>query len=159
MDFRSLIPFRTGSVDRPVDPFAVMRREVERLFDDFGRWPAPAMPEGLLTPRVDLAETAEGLELTAELPGVAEKDIDLEIEDGVLTLRAEHQAERKTDDKDRRWHLVERSHGTYLRRFQLPFRADEEKVKARFENGVLKVHVPRSAEASPKARKIALESA
>jgi HSP20 family protein len=159
MDFRSLIPFRSGLADRPVDPFTAMRREMERLFDDFGRWPGVPAPEGLLTPRVDLAETAEGLELTAELPGVAEKDIDLEIEDGVLTLRAEHKTERRTDDKDRRWHLVERSQGTYLRRFQLPFRADEDKVSARFDNGVLKVHVPRSPEAAPKARKIALQSA
>lgn len=159
MDIRSLIPFRAGLPERPADPFAAMRREMDRLFEEFGRWSPTVASDGFLNPKVDIAETAEGLEMTAELPGVAEKDIDLEIEDGVLTLKAEHRTERKEADKDRRWHLLERSEGTYLRRFQLPFRADEDKVTARFENGVLKVHVPRAAEPDRKTRRITVEKA
>lgn len=160
MDIRSLIPFRAGATEPATDPFTRMRREMDRLFEEFGRWPTIAGGlDGYLNPRVNLSETAEGLELTAELPGVAEKDIDLEIEDGVLTLKAEHRAERREEDKDRRWHLMERSEGTYLRRFQLPFRPDEDRVTARFDKGVLHVKVPRAAEQDRPVRKIAVEKA
>lgn len=165
MDFRSLIPFRTGHVEQTTgsDPFSMLRREMDRMFEDYGRsWqlpPAFSAGNGFLSPRVDIAETESGLELTAELPGIAEKDIHVEIEDGVLTLRAEHSAERTEDDEKRKYHLVERSRGSYLRRFQLPYKAEEDKVEARFDNGVLKVTIPRAAAQGNGGRKIEVKKA
>lgn len=162
MNLGSLIPFRTSAADRAVaaDPFSAMRREMERLFDDFGRgWISPSEFGGssaFLSPKVDISETQSGLEMVAELPGIAEKDIDLEIDDGVLTLKAEHVSAHEEKDEKRRYHLVERSQGTFLRRFQLPFAADEEKVSARFENGVLRVSIPRAAAEEKPIRKIAV---
>ncbi|MCS6986191.1 MAG: Hsp20/alpha crystallin family protein [Sphingomonadaceae bacterium] len=151
MDLKSLVPF-WGSAGLPADPFATMRREMERLFDEVTR----GLPTGggFLTPKVDVVETEEGLEIHAELPGIEANDVDLEIENGVLTLKAETSREREEKDDKRRYHLVERARGTYLRRFQLPFVADEGKIEARFDKGVLTVKVPRAPEARPSARKI-----
>jgi HSP20 family protein len=162
MALRSLIPFgRSGSLTRAedTDPFSALRREVDRMFDDFTQgWALPATlrGDGFISPKVDVAETDKGLELTAELPGIDEKDIDLELADGVLTLKAEHRTEREEKDETRKYHLVERSYGTFMRRFALPFEADEDQVEARFDKGVLHVFVPRSAAARAPARKIAI---
>jgi HSP20 family protein len=106
---------------------------------------------------VDVSENKEGLELTAELPGIEPKDVSIELEDGVLTLRAERSSERKEEDKDRRWHLVERQSGTYLRRFTLPFDADPEKVQAHFDKGVLHIAIPRPEQSRPQAKRIEIK--
>jgi len=163
MDIKSLIPFgRPTSVARgaEMDPFTAMRREMDRVFEDFTRdWSLPgpyAGAGGFLSPKVDVAETEKGLEITAELPGIDEKDIDLDLSDGVLTLKAEHKAEKEEKDEKRQYHLVERSYGTFMRRFALPFEPDAEKISASFDKGVLKVDVPRSPEAEPKGKKIAV---
>lgn len=161
MDLRSLIPFsRSAAPSRPgvdYDPFTAMRREMDRMFEDFGRG-VPALSQsfgnGFLSPKVDVAETATGLEVTAELPGVDQKDIELDLTDGVLTLRASHASEKEEKDEGKRYHLVERSTGTYLRRFALPFPADEDKVEASFDKGVLKIVVPKAANAEKPAKKI-----
>jgi HSP20 family protein len=117
---------------------------MDRLFDQVmgglaSPWGLPAAftGPGVLSPRVDLAETDKGLEVTAELPGIEPKNVTIEIEAGVLTLRAERSSERREEDKDKRWHLIERQSGTYLRRFALPFDAEADKVEARFDKGVL----------------------
>lgn len=157
-DFRSLIPFSRRSLARgDFDPFAGFREEMDRLLEDFGSsWPAmPAsMRQGFLIPKVDVAETDEGLELTAELPGFDEKDVSLDIHEGVLTIKAEHSEERKEEDKDKKYHLVERRQGSFLRRFALPFEADADKASAQLENGLLKVSVPRLAEPAKQPKSI-----
>lgn len=137
------------------DPLGSMRREVDRLFDSFARdLPTPAVPKGFLSPKVDVAETEQGLEISAELPGVEQKDIQLDLTEGVLTLQAEHQTEKEEKDEKKRYHVVERSRGSFMRRFAVPFEPDAEKVEASFENGVLKIQVPRSAAAEKQVRKI-----
>ena len=156
-------PARTES-----DPFTSLRRGMDRLFDQvmggFGAgsgfpWGLPASftGPGIISPRVDIAETKAGLELTAELPGVEPKDVAIEIEDGVLTLRAERSSERTEEDKEKRWHMVERQSGTYLRRFALPFDAEADKVEARFDKGVLHIAIPRPAQARPQAKRIEIK--
>ena len=135
---------------------------MDRLFDQvmgggWGNLPAAFTGPGIISPRVDIAESRNGLELTAELPGIEPKDVSVEIEDGVLTLRAERKVERKEEDKEKRWHLVERQSGTYLRRFALPFDADPDKVEARFDKGVLHVAIPRPAEPKPAAKRIEIK--
>ncbi len=169
MDLKSLNPFAQSS-SRAVtpttsngDPFLAMRREMDRLFDAFARdWalPAPfAVSGGVLSPKINVAETESGLEVTAELPGIDQKDIDLNLDNGVLTIQAEHSAEKEEKDEKKQYHVVERSYGTFLRRIALPFEPDESKVEATFDKGVLKVIVPRSAEAAKQVRKIAIKGA
>ncbi|MCU0946430.1 MAG: Hsp20/alpha crystallin family protein [Rubritepida sp.] len=154
MDLRSLIP--TG------DSFAALRRDMERVFDQFGRGfalPATATTTaGFLSPKVDVAETAKGLEITAELPGVKPEHVSLDLEEGVLTLKAERREEKEEKDEARHFHLVERASGTYLRRFALPFLPASDAVEARFEQGVLHVFVPRPAEAAKPVSRIAIRT-
>lgn len=147
-ELRSIIPFGRALPLRrgEFDPFAGFREEVDRLFDDLGTaFPAATARQGFMLPRADVAETDVGLELTADLPGFDDKDVTLDIHDGVLTVKAEHRDEREEKDEKKHFHLVERRHGAYLRRFALPFEADSEKASARLDKGVLKVSVPRMA--------------
>ena len=158
------IPTRGGTTEvarGESDPFTSLRRGMDRLFDQVmgglaSPWGLPAAftGPGVLSPRVDVAETDKGLEVTAELPGIEPKDVAIEIEAGVLTLRAERSSERREEDKDKRWHLIERQSGTYLRRFALPFDAEADKVEARFDKGVLSISIPRPAKARPQAKRI-----
>ena len=164
MDFKSLLPFgRSTALSRAAtdtDPFTGLRREMDRLFDDFTRgWAAPATfaTSGLLAPKVNAAETDKGLEITAELPGIDQKDIEISLTDDILTLKAEHNAEKEEGDEKKQYHLVERSFGTFMRRFELPFEADTDKVEASFDKGVLKISVPRSAAAEEQVKKIPIK--
>ncbi len=165
MAFGSLSPFtRSSAAARGEDdPFRTMRREVERLFDDFGgAFGLPAGGDGdgrLMMPRIDVAETETGLEVTADLPGLEAKDIEVDVSDGTLTLRAERREEREKADEKKTWHVVERREGTYLRRLPLPFDPDPEKVEARFDKGVLKIALPRPPEAQKKSKRIEIKGA
>jgi HSP20 family protein len=153
------LPTNPGA--RDADPFTSLRRGMDRLFDQvMGGWanlPAPFSGPGVLSPRVDVAETRDALEVTAELPGIEPQDVSVELDDGVLTLRAERKSERKEEDKEKRWHLVERQSGTYLRRFALPFDCEPDKVEARFDKGVLHVTIPRPAEPKATAKRIEIK--
>ena len=164
MDFKSLMPFgRSSALSRTgndSDPFVSLRREMDRLFDDFTQvWDVPAFSgsSGMLSPRVDVAETEKGIEIKAELPGIDPKDIDLDLTDGVLTLKAERKHEKEEKDERKQYHLVERSYGTFLRRFALPFEPDQDKLEASFDKGVLKIFVPRSAAAAKQVKKIQIK--
>ena len=139
-----------GSMSR--DPFLDLHREVNRLFDDVFRSGGTGGGGGAATmaaPSIDVHEIGDGLEISAELPGVAEKDIDLRLEGDVLTLSGEKHNERK----DERAHVVERSYGTFRRTVQLPFAPDPDKVSAACENGVLRIRLPRGTE-QERSRKI-----
>lgn len=160
MNMKSMIPF--GRSSRPArygsesDPFAVMRREMERLFDTFSSdWPMPAA-SGFASPKVDVAETEKGLEISAELPGIDQKDISLDLADGILTLKAEHEEKKEEKDEKKHYHVVERSHGSFMRRFPIPFEPDTESVEAHFDKGVLQVTVPRSTAPEKQVKKIAI---
>lgn len=107
---------------------------------------------GLGWPSVEVVETEQGLRVSAELPGLDEKDVELTIEDGVLTLRGEKRAE--TTDKERGY--TERSYGRFERSLALPFAVEEDKADASFQNGVLSVTLPRSAKAPERGRRIAI---
>jgi HSP20 family protein len=146
---------------KALTPFDAMRREVDRMFDAFsngelfGALPAAlAGSNGFLTPKINVCETDAGLEVTAELPGIDQKEIDLSLDDGVLTLNAEHASQKEEKDEKKHYHLVERAQGTFLRRIALPFEPDADRVEATFDKGILKVTVPKSAKAGEKIRKI-----
>jgi HSP20 family protein len=142
------------------DGFFSLWRDMDRLFDDLtrsSRAAASGTQSGVLNPAVDVSENDKGLEIRAELPGVEEKNIDVEYSDGLLSLRAERQFEREEKDEKKRYHLMEHSYGTFMRRFRLPFDADPGKIEASFEDGILRVFIPRPAGGKTSMKKIGLK--
>jgi HSP20 family protein len=106
-------------------------------------------------PAVDMKETEQEFVLTAELPGIDEKDVDVEVEQNVLTIRGEKKSEREEkQEKDGHWHVVERSYGSFARSFTLPPAVDGAKIKADFDKGLLTVHLPKRKESA--ARRISI---
>ena len=115
------------------EPFASLRRDMDRLFEDFSRgfgWGPPALAQMGTAPRVDVSETDSELRIEAELPGVEEKDIEVVLSDGRLTIKGEKKQEKEEKKQD--FHLVERSYGSFARSIGLPFEADPGQVKATF---------------------------
>jgi HSP20 family protein len=104
--------------------------------------------------KVNVAETDKAIEVTAELPGVDAKDIDVELRNGMLSIRGEKKAEK--DEKQKDYHVVERSYGMFERSFAVPDEVETDKVEASFDKGVLKVVMPKSAEAKSKTKKVAI---
>jgi HSP20 family protein len=157
---RSGTPSRTGY---DLDPFTAMRRDMDRLFDDM--WKGFAGGNGLASlgnggsaPRIDVKETASGVEVSAELPGVDERDIEVELHDDMLTIRGEKKIEKEEGGEEKGYHVMERSYGSFARSIALPYEADSEKVSADFSKGVLKIMVPRPAEVAAKTRKIEVKA-
>ncbi|WP_213981560.1 Hsp20/alpha crystallin family protein [Sphingomonas sp. dw_22] len=135
-------------------PLFSLHREVNRLFDDvfrgFGMRPFAGFDRVASWPRVELGESDKEIRITAELPGLDEKDVEIMVEDGVLTLRGEKRAE--VEDKERGY--SERSYGRFERRIALPRGIERDKAQATFRNGVLTVTLPRSAVANENVRRI-----
>ncbi len=153
MTFRSLMPFGRQETRPAEDPFAAMRREMDRLFDEMTRGfglPRTSFGEGVMAPRVDVRETEDAIVVQAELPGVEERDVEIEFADGVLTLRGEKKQEREAEEKERGYYLMERSYGSFLRRIPVPAEVDEDGIRAVFDRGVLTVTLPKRPEAQPK---------
>ncbi|MGK6319064.1 Hsp20/alpha crystallin family protein [Sphingomonas sp. DT-204] len=135
-----------GSYGREPSPFFTLRRELDRLFDDVVRgWNLPALggERGRGWPSLEVNETDNEVRITAELPGMTEKDVELSIEDGVLTIRGE----RRQEEGDQPRGYTERYYGKFERRLSLPRGVDEDKTEACFEHGVLTVTLPKGAEA------------
>lgn len=143
---KSLLPFGFTGDRKELSPFVSLQREMDRLFGDFSkRFGEPFAGDAF--PKLDIAETDGEIKVTAELPGVAEKDVDVTLRDDVLTIKGEKKAER--EEKDENYHLVERSYGSFARSIQLPAGLDADKVKARMDKGVLTVTMPKPAAAQP----------
>jgi HSP20 family protein len=154
---RSYLPSLFGRDD---DPFGSLFREVQKTFEDFSRRsPLAGFGSDMLAPKIDVGESENAIDLTAELPGVDEKDVDVTLADGVLTIRGEKKAERDEKDKDKNWHVVERSYGSFSRTISLPFDPDSAKVEAKFDKGVLHIHLPKPAEVAKKQQKIEIKKA
>lgn len=143
---RSLIPSLFGGTParQSGDPFVSLQREVNRLFEDvfrgFGGTPA-ALGENV--PRMNICETEQEYRLEAELPGVSENDVEVTLNDDVLTIRGEKQGERS--NKQENYHVMERSYGSFMRSVRLPFAASAEDINASFQDGVLTVILPKQA--------------
>lgn len=141
----NLIPWMLGRRTpalRGVRPFSWDVGEFDRLFED-----AWGVAEGF-QPRVDVAESETEYRITAELPGLEEKDFEISLENGVLTLKGEKRSEREESGKGYRH--VETVSGRFERRFQLPAEVDEGKVAAAYKNGVLAITVPKAERARPR---------
>jgi HSP20 family protein len=140
MALRDLIPFgseRRGVATRGDNPFESFQREMNRLFDDFfGGFGTPArygegVFGGAAVPRVDVSETDTEYEVTAELPGLEEKDVEVLLDENLLTLRGEKRAER--EERDTNYYLAERSFGAFRRTIPFPVEVDPDRVEARFK--------------------------
>ena len=149
MTLKSLIPVGSErGMTRPLsNPFSALQQEIDRLFDGFSRSFSGFAGRDMM-PSMDLSETDEEIEITAELPGLEEKDIQLNLADNVLTIRGEKKSEREENKKD--YHLVERNYGSFTRAVQLPEGVNPDSIKAVMSKGVLKVTVPKPAPAQTK---------
>lgn len=156
----SLIPFRSGnSIRAAYDPFTSFRDEVDKLFDNFFTH-LPAQQSGaqsVMDFRIDVSESEKVIAVKAELPGVEEKDIDVQLHRDILTVRGKKQ--RESEEKDQNYHLVERSYGSFARSIRLPFEPKAEDVSASFKNGVLSVTVAKPAKMVEQPQRIAVKSA
>ncbi len=148
-------------------PFEALRNQVDRLFHDFqtGFMQAPfsrRLPDieafwrrdlGLnVTPAIDIVEKDKAFEVTAELPGLDVKDIDIQLADGVLTIKGEKQEQKEEKTKDR--YVSERRYGSFRRSMQVPGSVDAGKIEASYKSGVLTVKMPKSPDAQNNEKKI-----
>jgi HSP20 family protein len=151
-------------------PFESLRQEINRMFDDFGwgSWPLrrsfsstePMMFRGLTRtgiPAVDLAESEKGYEITAEMPGIDEKNIEVKVANGILTVKGEKQEHKQEKKKD--YYLQERHYGSFERSFEIPETVDSDKIEASFMKGVLTVTLPKKVDAQKPAKKIEVKAA
>jgi HSP20 family protein len=174
-DTTSKLPVKTekapAGMPQAWRPFESLRQEIDRLFDDFGggfgRLPfrgslldlAPfrrSETTFAMMPAVDVSETEKAYEITADLPGIDEKNVEVKLANGVLTITGEKQDEKEEKKKD--YYMRERSFGSFQRNFQVPEGVDVDKIEANFKKGVLSVTLPKSPEAQKAEKKIAVKS-
>ena len=138
----------------PLREFSTLQNEMNRLFNTVFDAPAPAGNGGLRRwlPAMDLVESGDHFVLRADLPGLGEDDVNIEVEDRVLTISGERKAEHEVD-KDG-YHRIERAFGSFSRSLTLPEGIDADAVQATFDRGVLEVRIPKPEERKP--RKISI---
>lgn len=142
---RTLLP----SIGRFPRPLARFEREIEDLWERvFGEGDGWLIERGEFVPMVNLSETEESLEVTVELPGLKPEDFNVEVKEGHLWISGEKKEEK--EEKGKTFHRIERRYGEFRRVIPLPAAVDEEKIEARFTDGVLRVMVPKSEGAKPK---------
>jgi HSP20 family protein len=157
---------------RELSPFDRLRSEIDRLFDDFGAgpWRSPFRRDVFhvepfwrgdirwgKVPAVDIAEGKQGYEITAELPGIDEKNVEVKYANGMLTIKGEKRDER--EEKKENYYLSERTYGSFQRSFSVPEGVDPDKVEASFKSGVLTVKLPKTPEAQKKEKRIEIKRA
>ncbi len=164
MNIKELIPWGTNDVEKyKVDsPFVALEREMDRLFNNFRRsffdvapWRGEERFAGTLYPRVDVSETDEDIQVTAELPGLEEKDVEITLSHNILTLKGEKKSEK--EEKKKNYHWMERSYGKFQRSISLPAEIEADKVDANFKKGVLTVRIPKSEKEKKEVKKISIK--
>lgn len=147
------------------DPFETLRHGIDRVFDEFRHGSAfDAFPSffgelrgwDVHLPRIDVAETDDEIQVSADLPGVDEKDVEVSIGDHSLTIRGEKSVE--SEEKKRNYHIKERAYGSFQRVVMLPEGVKTDDVKATFKKGVLTVAIPKTREAKVGVRKITVQA-
>jgi HSP20 family protein len=169
MAIRDIVPkFGRGREHLPArrgewNPFSDFQREMNRLFDDFFSDFAPAPRWGgketavsaAFSPRVDVSETDKEVKVSAELPGMDEKDITVEMDDAAITVRGEKREEK--EEKGRNWYRKEQVCGAFHRVIPLPASVNGEKARARFRKGVLTITVPKREEQQTRRKTVTIE--
>lgn len=162
MAIRNLVPF--GKKDVPAKredehPFSLLRREMDSLFDNFFRGfdlePFESRM-GAFSPKIDVTENDKEIKISAELPGLEEKDIDVSLQKDMLTIKGEKKEEK--EDKGKDYYRMERSYGSFSRTIPLPFEVETNKVEAKFKKGVLSITLPKTAKAVAETKKIAVKA-
>ena len=134
----------------PFDELTTLRNRMDRLWSRMSAEDDPALANW--SPTADVVETANDIVIKAELPGIDAKDVDVRIENGVLSIQGQRNAEKETEDKGFR--RIERTYGTFFRSFVLPPNVEVDKIAATFVNGVLEVRMPKKEEAKPRTIKV-----
>ena len=167
MNIRDLIPWNWGKRQVPVrreqsQPLQSLQNDINRAFDSFWRgfdlpWPSTSSAWSISMPSVDVSESDKEIEVTAELPGIDEKDIDISLAEGVLTIRGEKKSEVEKKEKD--YYLQERTFGSIERVVPLPDTIDLDSAIATFKNGVLTVKLAKKPEAAAATKRITVRRA
>ena len=146
---------------RKFDPFREMEEMTQRFNRMFGRPLMPAHEEqeamqlAEWSPVVDISETPEAFRVRAELPGIQRKDVHVTLENGVLMIQGERK--REMEEKDEKFHRIERMYGAFVRRFTLPVSVDPKKVEAKVDNGILTLFQPKEPNGKAKATEIKIK--
>jgi HSP20 family protein len=169
------VPVTTDKTTEPAttaqawQPIETLRKEIDRLFDNFGQdfWRSPFRALADFEPlwsskpatsfAVDITENEQAYEIAAELPGMDEKDIDVNVVNGGLTIKGEKKDEKEEKKED--YYVSERRYGSFQRYFRVPDGVDTDKIEASFKKGVLTVTLPKKAEAQKPAKKIDIKAA
>src|SRR3979490_1592738 len=148
MRLRSLVPSRDSNTLMP-SGFGLfgLHREIDRLFSEFAQGIGNG-GQGNIVPNIEISETDKTIEVSAEMPGLERKDVEISIDDDILTIRGEKKVEE--NEKDKNVQHSERSYGVFMRVLQLPPGIDPSSVQATMSNGVLKVVIPKPAKSEPK---------
>jgi HSP20 family protein len=162
MAIKNLVPFGKRSIPAKREegsPFALLRREMDSLFDNFFHGfdfePFEAR-FAAFNPKVDVTESDKEIKIAAELPGMDEKDIDVSLQNNMLTIKGEKKEEK--EDKGKDYYRMERSYGSFSRTIPLPIEVETDKVEAKFKKGVLNITLPKSAKAVAETKKIAVKA-
>jgi len=167
MSIRDLVPWRRGNggsalTRREADPFLDLRREMDRMFERFGRWAGlepfeeTLFPSATFAPAVDVSETDDQVRVTAELPGLEKDNVQVSLEGDSLVLSGEKKGEEER--RDGGYYRAERYYGSFSRRIPLPCDVNFDKAEATFKNGVLAVTLPKTEEAKRKHKRIEIKS-
>jgi len=168
MNIKTLVPWNWGRKNIPIrreedHPVYSLQRTVNRVFDNFFEGFSLSSFGSLedrmrsFTPRVDISESDKEFQVTAELPGMDEKNLDISLANSVLTLKGEKKEEK--EDKRKDYYRMERSYGMFRRTIPLPEGVDLEKVEASFREGVLTVTLPKMVEAQKERKRIPIKAA
>jgi HSP20 family protein len=149
MNKNNLVPITTQSAQKParLNPFGMLQHDISRVFEDFWSEFSKAHPSEFM-PSMDLIETPKEIEMTVEVPGLEEKDVQIELAGNTLTVRGEKKAEK--EEKDKNYRLLERSYGSFFRSIDLPAGTDASKIKATVSKGVLNVKIEKPVAADVK---------
>ena len=161
MALKDLAPWHHGKSGGAPSTLGDLHREVDRVFENF--WSGFSVPSLLrengggiaLDVRVDASEDDKAFHVTAELPGLSEKDVEVTFADNMLTISGEKKEEKEV--KEENYHRRERSFGSFRRSFTLPVEVDEAKIAANFKDGVMTIDLPKSKTAQKKAKKITIQ--
>ncbi len=167
MNIKELIPWSRDKDEDLVkngndNPFLTLQREMNRMFDSFSRSVFDdssffkGRGSGMISTKMDIKETDKDIRVSLELPGIEEKDIDVNVSKDLLTVKGEKQAEK--DEKKEGYHLIERSFGSFHRSVPLPPGVETDQVEAKFKNGVLNVVLPKSEEAQKETKKVEIKT-
>src|ERR1700716_1038669 len=148
MRLKSLVPFREGgALMRPDFGLFGLHREIDRLFSEFAQGLGSNGMQSIV-PNIEISETDKAIEVSAEMPGLERKDVEISIEDDTITIRGEKKVE--DTQKDKNVQLSERSYGVFYRVLQLPPGIDPSSIQATMSNGVLKLTIRKPAKSAPK---------